>query len=81
MNNAEQLGGLQGDYIGRFVNKWRGRTVAIYEHTKDPESVITVGRPFDGSDPVICAELKKDWAATLRRIKDADRSGRIYVYE
>ena len=71
----------KGKYIGYFVNKWRQRTVAVFEHPTDPDLIVSVGRPFDGSDPIECEEKRKDWSATLRRIADYTAQGKVYIYE
>lgn len=46
------------DKIGHFKNEWRGRYVSIYQHPHHPESVITIGRPFDGGLPICTVEDK-----------------------
>ena len=72
---------LRGKYLGRFINTWRSRTVAVYEHKNDPTKVITVGQPFDGSTPVVCIEdFDEGWKSTLSRIKDAESVGKVYNY-
>lgn len=62
-------------YIGRTVNKWRGRTIALYQHPTLPDHVISVGRTFDGALVVIASELKSDWATALDYIEH----GQVYV--
>jgi hypothetical protein len=71
----------RGEYIGRFVNRWRQRNVAIYEHPNNAELIITVGTPFDGGKVIECEEKKKDYAATLRRIELATEMGKVHIYE
>lgn len=71
----------KGKYIGRMVNKWRQRMVAVYEHPTDTTKLVTVGRPFDGSAPIECVENRTDWTATLAKMADAEQYGRVYTYE
>lgn len=71
-----------GKYLGRFVNAWRRRTVAIYEHATQPGMLVTVGRPFDGGDDVVCVEPRnQNWEDTLRLMEQAERHGKTYVYK
>lgn len=72
---------LKGTYLGIFVNKWRQRTVTVYEHISDPTLLITVGRPFDGSKAIVCVEPRRDWEATLTKMKAAVVQERVYIYE
>lgn len=71
----------RGEYIGRFINKWRERTVAVYEHKYNPEMLITVGKSFDGTKTTICEEKKSEWVSCLAKIKNAADHGGTYVYE
>lgn len=71
----------KGEYIGRFINEWRRRNVAVYEHLTDPDKVVTIGYPFDGGAPIETVENRQDWTATIRKIQDATAHGRVYRYE
>lgn len=78
----QEFQAVVGEYIGRFINKWRGRNVAVYNHKTDPTKVVTYGRPIDGStDPIRCVEPKANWESTIEKILDYDRMGKVYVYE
>ena len=69
-----------GKYLGRFLNEWRRRDVAVYEHVDNPELLITVGWPMDGGEAVVCEERRSDWISTLKSIEDATAQGEIYIY-
>ena len=71
----------KGKYLGRFINEWRQRTVAIYEHPTNAFKVITVGRPFDGGKAIECEEYRKDCTVLLQHIEDAAAQGRVHRYE
>jgi hypothetical protein len=64
-------------YIGRTVNKWRGRSVALYNHPSDPARVISIGVTFDGDVVVIADESRSDWCMALAAISE----GRVLTTE
>lgn len=72
---------VKGEYLGRFVNAWRQRCVAIYSHSTDPQKVVTVGTPFGGGPLVECIENRKDYEVTLKHIEVATSHGGVYIYE
>jgi hypothetical protein len=51
--------------IGILFNNWRQRRVTVHAHPADDSLVVSVGRPFDGSAPVICEEPKANWTRVL----------------
>jgi hypothetical protein len=51
--------------IGRFKNNWRQRYVSLYPHPTDSLKVVSVGTPFDGSDPIICEEQRSAYGRQL----------------
>ena len=53
--------------IGKLRNNWRCRYVEVYEIIDDLDHVRSVGTPYDGSEPIICVERRKDY----RRVIDA----------
>jgi len=64
MNNntpytIEQIEAME--IIGAFKNNWRQRNVRIYQHPDYPDSVVTLGRPFDGSSEICTVEDKKNF--------------------
>jgi hypothetical protein len=48
-------------------NNWRQRLVTVYSHPTDANSVVTVGKPFDGSGPIICIERREEWSSCFAR--------------
>jgi hypothetical protein len=64
-------------YLGRTVDKWRGRNVALYQHPSESDSVVTVGVTFDNSMTVVCVDKKTDWTTAL----DYAEHGKVYVSE
>lgn len=68
----------RGGFLGEFINDWRRRSVAIYDHKEDDTKVITVGIHLDVKQAFICIEDKKDYEGTLQRIADAKPEGYVY---
>ena len=64
-------------YVGRTVNKWRGRTVALYQSPHASDKVISVGLTFDGNTQVISEDDKADWRTAL----DYIAQGQVYISE
>lgn len=58
-------------------NNWRQRTVVVHPHPIKPESLITVGVPFQGGEAVICEESRRDWSSNLER---AEAGQKYQVY-
>lgn len=50
-------------------NEWRQRLVTVYSHPTEDTKVITVGKPFNGGEPIICLESRDDWATCLAGTK------------
>ena len=71
----------KGEYIGKFINRWRQRTVLVYRHPSDATLLVTVGQPFGGGSVVECVESLADYSATLAKIADAETHGGVYRYE
>mgnify|MGYP000367212845 CR=1 FL=1 len=63
--------------LGTTVNKWRGRTIALYGHPTDPERLVSVGVTFDGSMTVVADESRAEWATAL----DYAARGKVYTSE
>jgi hypothetical protein len=79
----KKLEPVRGEYIGRFINEWRMRDVAVYEHKTDPSKIVSVGYGImknADAEPVVCIEDKKDWSSTIKYINDAKAEGRVYTY-
>ncbi len=51
--------------IGILRNNWRQRLVTIYEIGDEPDKVLTVGDPFDGSKSIVCVENRADWKRVI----------------
>lgn len=71
----EQIKSFQ--YLGRTINKWRGRTIALYQHPGQEAKVISWGRTFDGEMQVICTDDKSDWKSAL----DYAKEGKVLTTE
>jgi hypothetical protein len=65
-----------GEVIGRLKNKWRARDVEVYA-TNYPDTVYTVGKPFDGSEDVCCFEPRSQWYRMINCFPDTAQ----YQYE
>jgi len=51
--------------IGVLQNNWRLRLVEVYLHPNDETKVVSIGRPFNGSDPIVCVENKDAYRNTI----------------
>ena len=63
--------------LATTVNKWRGRTIALYGHPDDATLVISVGTSFDRTLCVVSVETQHSWATALAYAAH----GKIYVSE
>ena len=61
--------------IGRLRNDWRQRHVTVYDHPTDPDQVISVGVPFDGSKPIVCEEPRSAYREVIAHYP------KLYVYK
>lgn len=48
-------------------NNWRQRMVTVFPHPTDTTKVVTVGKPFNGTEPIICIESREDWGACIAK--------------
>jgi len=64
-------------YLGRTVNNWRGRGVALYAHPSDQTALVSVGVTFNGLMTVVAVEPRSDWTTAL----DYIQHGKVYVSE
>ena len=59
-----------GIYLGRMLNNWRQRSVAIYAIPEgNGASVWTIGQPFKGGSPICCEEPVRPYANAIRASK------------
>jgi len=63
--------------LGFTVNKWRKRTITLYQHPTIEDHVISVGVSFDQTFTVVADEPKDVWATAL----DYAAQGKIYTSE
>ena len=50
---------------GVFNNNWRQRRVEVRKHPTDPTKVVSVGHPFDNSEPIVCVESRDHYIPQL----------------
>ena len=59
---AEQL-----PLLGSFKSNWRRRDVTIHDHPERTEDVVSIGRPFDGSEAIVCVEHRSAYHNEIGR--------------
>lgn len=56
--------------IGLLRNNWRRRHVVVYNHPSDAAKVVSVGHPYDGGEPIVCVELRTEYARVINMYPD-----------